>query len=75
MAKKIRCPGFFCRSTQCVPVSSNGYKTGKGLLGGLVGGAVFGGVGAVAGAASGLNGKKKVKFVCQKCGRVFKAKV
>lgn len=75
MAKKIKCPRLLCGSKQCVPVSSDGFKTGKGLLGGIVGGAALGPVGALAGVATGLNGKKKVKFVCQKCGKVFTAKI
>ena len=76
MAKKIRCPGFFCWSKNCVPVTTRkGYKTGKGIAGGLVGGVLLGPVGAIAGAASGANGRKKVTFYCQKCGRTFTRKV
>ena len=76
MAKRIKCPGFFCRSKDCVPVTTGkAYKAGKGLVGGLTGDAVLGPGGALIGIATGFNGKKKVKFMCRKCGRVFTEKV
>ena len=73
---KIRCPKITCRSTNCMPVTQNKkYKKGKGLIGGVVGGALLGPVGAMVGAGTGFNGKSKVKFVCQKCGKVFEVKM
>lgn len=73
---RIKCPRMFCGSRNCVPVSQKKrYKAGKGLLGGLIGGVALGGVGAIVGAGTGLNGKGKVKFVCQDCGKVFEVKM
>ena len=73
---RITCPRITCRSHDCTPVGAkNGYKTGKGLIGGAAGGLLLGPIGAVAGLASGINGKKNVKFVCNKCGKVFEAKI
>lgn len=73
---RVVCPGFLCFSTDCTPLTeSKRYKTGKGIAGGLIGGSLLGPVGAVAGLASGMNGKKKVKFVCNKCGKIFEVKV
>ena len=73
---KVRCPKLTCRSTNCTPlVESNKYKTGKGIIGGAVGAVTLGPVGLLAGAASGFSGKKKVKFMCNKCGHVFEMKV
>ena len=73
---KIKCPRFSCRSTNCVPVAQNKkYKTSKGIVGGAIGGALLGPVGLLAGAASGINGKRKVKFVCQDCGKVFEVEM
>ena len=69
---RIRCPNIMCRSTTCVPVTQNKrYKVGKGLVVGAIGGYFFGLVGALAGAGAGFNGRGKVKFVCQRCGKVF----
>lgn len=91
MAKKIRCPGMFCRSKDWTPITaSQNFKIGKGIVGGSVGrvvGGVIGGaiggpaglaaipLGATVGMATGFNGKRKVKFVCNKCGKIFTAKV
>lgn len=73
---RIKCPRMFCGSRNCVPVSqAKKYKTGKGLVAGAVGGAAFGLVGALVGAGTGFNGKGKVKFVCQDCGKVFEVKM
>lgn len=73
---RIRCPRLTCKSTECIPLTEKKrYKTGKGLVGGAIGAVTLGPVGLVAGAASGLNGKKKVKMVCTKCGKVFEVKV
>lgn len=74
--KRVRCPYWFCWSKDVVPVTTDkAFKTGKGLIGGAIGAAALGPIGAVAGVATGFNGKKKVKFRCNKCGRIFKAKV
>lgn len=73
---KIKCPAWGCRSTNVVPVSTKkNFKKGKGLIGGMVGGALLGPLGGAVGVATGLNGKKKVKFVCQDCGKVFEVKI
>ncbi len=73
---KVKCPGLFCGSRNCVPVTTRkGYKIGKGLIGAVVGNAVAGPVGAIVGAGSGLNGKKTVTFQCLECGRIFTMKV
>ena len=73
---RIRCTNVLCRSTSCVPVAQNKrYKPVKGLIGGAIGGYFFGPVGALAGAGTGFNGKGKVKFVCQSCGKVFVKKM
>ena len=73
---KIKCPAWGCGSTNVVPVSSKkNFKAGKGLIGGAIGAAAFGPLGGAVGLASGLNGKKKVKFVCQDCGKVFEVKM
>lgn len=72
----IKCPNILCRSTNVVPVSSKkNFKNGKGLVGGAIGTALLGPVGGAVGVATGFNGKKKVKFVCQKCGKVFEVKI
>lgn len=74
---KVRCPSITCRSTNCTPLAESGkkYRAGKGLVGGAVGAAVVGPIGLLAGAASGFNGKKKVKMMCNKCGKVFEITV
>ena len=73
---KVKCPNMFCRSTNVVPVSSKkNFKKGKGIVGGLIGGALLGPVGSAVGVSTGFNGKKKVKFVCQDCGKVFEVKI
>ena len=73
---RIKCPRITCRSTNCVPVSQKKkYKASKGLFGAAIGGAVLGPIGAMAGAGTGLNGKRKTKFVCQDCGKVFEIKL
>ena len=73
---KIKCPAWGCGSTSCVPVSQDKrYKVGKGAVGAVVGGAILGPAGALIGAGTGLNGKRKTKFVCQKCGKVFEVKL
>ncbi len=73
---KIRCPSITCRSTECTPLTEkNKYKAGKGLVAGTAGAFLLGPVGLLAGAASGFSGKKKIKFMCNKCGKVFEVKV
>ena len=51
------------------------YSAKRGIVGGAVGGLLLGPVGALAGAGTGFNGKKEVKFMCQKCGNVFTVKM
>ncbi len=73
---KVKCPKITCRSTNCIPITENHkYKKGKGLLGAAIGGALLGPAGALIGAGSGLNGKHKVKFMCQDCGNIFEVKM
>ena len=73
---KIRCPKLTCRSTDCTPlVEKNKYHTGKGLLAGALGAVTLGPVGALVGGASGFNGKKTIKMMCNKCGKVFTVKL
>ena len=73
---KIKCPNILCRSTDVVPVSTKkNFKKGKGLIGGAVGTAIGGPLVGAVGLATGFNVKKKVKFVCQKCGKVFEVKM
>lgn len=73
---RIKCPRITCRSKHCVPVTQDKkYKKGKGLVGSVVGGVVLGVPGALVGAATGFNGKSKVKFVCQDCGKIFEVKM
>lgn len=76
MAKRITCPSIFCKSTNVVPVSTKTkFSFGKAAVGGAIG-SLFNPLGTVIGAATGINGKHgKTKFVCQKCGKVFEAKV
>ena len=73
---RIRCPRIACKSYNCVPVSQeHKYKVGKGVVGAVVGGAILGPAGTIIGAGTGLNGKRKTKFVCQQCGKVFEVKM
>ena len=75
MAKRVVCPSMFCRSTNCVPIPSNGgkkYSVGKGAIMGAAGRLFLGPVAGMVGVASGFNRKaERPKFVCQKCGRIF----
>lgn len=76
MAKTIRCPKWSCGSTEVAPVNTKKkFSVGKAVVGNTVGFALGGPVGGLIGAATGFNGKKKVKFVCMKCGTTFEAKV
>lgn len=71
---RVKCPK--CKSVNCIPVTQNKrYKAGKGLFGAALGGALLGPAGALIGAGTGLNGKHKVKFVCQECGNIFEMKI
>ena len=73
---RIKCPNLLCGSKNCTPITeSKKYKTGKGIVGGAVGAVALGPIGLLAGTASGFNGRKKVKFMCNKCGKVFEVKV
>lgn len=76
MAKRIKCPRLLCGSTNVTPIGAkNNFKVGKAIVNNTIGFALGGPMGAVIGTATGWNGKKKVKFVCQDCGRVFEAKI
>ena len=73
---RIKCPALGCGSHDCTPLTEGKrYKAGKGAVGGVIGAFALGPVGALAGAATGFNGRKKVKFMCNKCGKVFEVKL
>lgn len=73
---RVKCPSPFCGSTNCTPITeSKRYKAGKGAVGGVIGALALGPIGAAAGVAAGFNGKRKVKFMCNKCGKIFEVKV
>ena len=73
---RITCPNILCRSHNCTPVAEKKkYGVGKGALVGTVGAVTLGVPGLLAGAASGFNGKKKVKFMCNKCGKIFEVRI
>jgi len=75
MAKTVQCPNWACRSKECIPLTEKKkYSVGKGAVGVAAMSLVAAPLG-VAGALAGLNGKKKVKMMCTKCGRVFEIKV
>lgn len=76
MAKVIRCPKWGCGSKEVAPLGAKkNFNVGKAVVGNTVGFFLGGPVGGIVGAATGFNGKKKVKFVCQKCGTVFEEKI
>lgn len=68
MAKKVVCPGLFCKSIDVSPV-------GVTKKAGLVKGAVGSLINPVVGVAGLLSGKKEATFRCNKCGRVFTVKL
>ena len=73
---RIRCPRITCRSTSCSPLAEKKkYSVGKGVVGTAVGTVIAGPLLGIVGAASGFNGKKTVKMVCNKCGKVFTVKL
>ena len=73
---RIRCPRMFCRSRDCTPLADKKrYSVGKGIVGATAGTLIAGPVFGVVGAATGLNGKRKVKMMCNKCGKVFTVKL
>lgn len=75
MGQKIKCPNWKCRSIECVPLTDGKkYSVGKGIVGAAVGATVAAPL-ALAGALVGFNHKKKMKFMCTKCGEVFEVKV
>lgn len=72
---KVKCPNWKCRSTECIPVTEKKkYSVGKGAVG-VAAMSVVAAPLAIAGALAGFNGKKKVKFMCTKCGEVFEVKM
>ena len=62
------------KRSSCV-FKKNNFKKAKGLIGGAIGTAAGGPILGAVGVATGFNGKKKVKFVCQDCGKVFEVKM
>lgn len=77
MAKKIRCPGLLCGSTNVIPIDTKKkFSFSKAIVGNTVGFALGGPVGGIVGAATGIKGKNgKTKFICQQCGKVFEVKI
>lgn len=76
MSKKIKCPKWSCGSTNVAPVGAKkNFKIGKAGVNSTIGFVLGGPIGGVIGAATGLNGKKKVKFVCMDCGNTFEVKL
>lgn len=75
MGKTIRCPKFLCDGIGVPAATRKGFSVGKAIVGNTVGGIVAGVPGAIIGTAAGLNGKKKVTFVCSKCGHTWTEKV
>ncbi len=74
--KKVQCPNRRCKSINCAPLTEKKkFGLGKGLIGGTVGALALGAPGIIVGGLTGLNGKKKIKMVCQDCGTVFEIKV
>ena len=75
MAKKIKCPKWGCGSVECVPLTDGKkYSVVKGAIGSAAG-FYLNPVLTIPSALLGLNGKKKVKFMCTKCGKVFEVKL
>ena len=76
MSKRIQCPKWTCRSTECIPLAeAKKYSVGKGAVGSAIGAFALGPVGLAAGVLTGFNGKKKVKMMCTKCGNIFEVKL
>lgn len=75
MAKKIVCPSLFCDGIGIPVAQKKNFSVGKAVVGNTIGFAVGGIAGGLVGIATGFNGKKKVTFVCQKCGRTWTQKV
>lgn len=76
MGRKIRCPAWGCGSTEVASVGANkNYKTGRGIVNGTLGFTLGNPALGLVGLATGFNGKKKVTFVCMKCGKTFTEKI
>lgn len=75
MSKKIKCPKWGCNGIGIPASQRQGFSVGKAIVGNTIGFAVAGPLGGVVGAATGFNGKKKVTFVCSKCGHTWVEKV
>lgn len=72
---KIKCPKMFCDGIGIPAAEKKSFSVGKAIVGNTVGGLIAGVPGAIIGTATGFNGKKKVTFVCQKCGHTWVQKV
>ena len=75
MAKEIKCPKMFCGGIGIPASRKQGFKVGKAVVGNAIGFGLAGPVGGLVGIATGFNGKKKVQFVCSKCGHVWTEKI
>lgn len=72
---KVKCPRLGCNGIGMPAATKKQFSLGKAVVGNTVGFALAGATGGLAGLALGFNGKKKVTFVCQKCGHTFEKKV
>ncbi len=72
---KIKCPRLTCNGVGIPAATKKQFSVGKAVVGNMIGGALGGPAGAIIGTATGFNGKKKVTFVCQKCGHTWEEKV
>lgn len=75
MGRAIKCPRMFCDGVGMPAATKNGFSIGKAIVGNTIGGMIAGAPGAIIGMGAGFNGKKKVTFVCQKCGHTWTQKV
>lgn len=70
-----KCPGLFCNGVGIPASEKKGFKTGKGAINSAIGFTLAGPVGAGIGVLTGFNGKKKIAFVCSKCGKTWTQKI
>lgn len=75
MAKQIKCPRWTCDGVGIPASQKKNFSVGKSIIGNAIGFCIAGPVGGMVGAATGFNGKKKVTFVCSKCGNTWTEKV
>ena len=72
---KVKCPSLLCNGIGVPVTERKKVSVTKAAIGATIGAAINP-VGAVIGGAAGaLNGKKKVVFMCPKCGKTWTQKV